>query len=498
MGGEIVTGAMLAGRYRLEDRIAGGGMGAVWRAHDSLLGRPVAVKLLREDLAQDPSAARRFRREALTAASVSHPHMANVFDYVDEDGRPGIVMELVEGETLAQRLAREGALAPTEAARIAADMLDALEAAHRAGIVHRDVKPGNVMLATGGAVKVADFGIARAAGDAALTQTGLVFGSPHYLAPEQLRGEAATPATDVYAAGIVLYEMLTARRPFEGDSPLAVATARLTSDPQRPRALRPDLPPALDSAVMRALARDPAARFPSARSMRDAIDAAAGAAPVLTEHSDPTQILGLADAPTEALARPDRAPAGRARRRSGRRRRRGVLLPLATFGIAAALVALVASLAAGPNVVEVPSLQGRTIQQARTLAERAGITLSERRAQSSRRAGTVLAQSVAAGTEVRAETTVRVRVSSGPPPCCRVPSLTGLDLGAAEDALRVARLELGEVSRREDADAPKGIVLDQEPKAGEFLEPGARVDVVLAQAPEDRKRNRRGRGRDED
>lgn len=506
MRGEIVTGTTLAGRYRLEERIASGGMGSVWRARDEILGRAVAVKLLREDLAGDPAAARRFRREALTAASVSHPHMANVFDYVEEDRHPGIVMELVEGETLAARLEREAQLPPEEAVRIAMAMLDALDAAHRAGIIHRDVKPGNVMLERGGAVKVADFGIARVAGDATLTQTGLIFGSPHYLAPEQLRGETPTPAADVYAAGVVLYEMLTGRRPFEGDSPIAIATARLAADPPPPRAHRPDLRPALDAAVMRALAREPDARFSSAREMRAALETALGR-PSDGPAPESTQVLTLADAPTEALQRPDERPARTARPtrtprppRTGRPRTGRFSAPtvgLIAFVVAATIAALLAALAAGPRLVSVPRFQDRSIESVRTLAERVGIELVERKAESSRPAGTVLGQSVAAGTEVRIGTKVRVRVSTGPPPCCRVPALDGLDRRAAEDALSAARLVLGKISRRADAAVSEGTVVDQDPAAGVFLDPGDEVDVVLADKPQDERRGK-GRGRSDD
>src|SRR2546425_3045864 len=222
---------VLGGRYRLVEHIASGGMGTVWRGEDLVLHRPVAVKLLSEALGQDERFVERFRREARAAAGLSHPNVAEVFDYGEDQDTPFIVMELLPGETLADRLQREGRLPPGDAERIAVQVADALQAAHDAGIVHRDVKPGNVMLAPGGGVKVMDFGVAAAAWAAPLTSTGTTIGAASHLSPEQAAGERATPASDVYALGCVLYEMLTGRPPFVGESPLAVAGAHVREMP---------------------------------------------------------------------------------------------------------------------------------------------------------------------------------------------------------------------------------------------------------------------------
>jgi serine/threonine-protein kinase len=293
---------LLSGRYRLEEQIAAGGMGTVWRAHDELLQRDVAVKLLRDSLADDDLAAERFRREALTAAAITHPNMANVYDYLQEDGRPGIVMELVDGETLAQRLAREGALPPADAIAIGVAVLEALAAAHEAGIVHRDIKPANILLPVTGGVKVTDFGIARSLSDTQLTSTGTVLGTAHYSAPEQVRGEPSSPATDVYALGVVLYEMLSGARPFDADTAIAVAMKRLNEDPAPLRALAPQVSLATEDVVMRALARAPSARYETADAMGEALAASANA-PAPTEAfraapGDPT----IAYAPVAAAA----------------------------------------------------------------------------------------------------------------------------------------------------------------------------------------------------
>src|SRR5919197_1378002 len=247
---------LLGGRYRLARRMAAGGMGQVWEAEDTVLHRSVAVKVLSEVLSQDGRSAERFRREAQAAAGLSHPNVAGVFDYGEEDGTQFIVMELVEGETLAERLARVGRLDPAEAARIAGEIAAALEVAHRAGIVHRDVKPGNVMLSPQGEVKVLDFGIAAAAG-AHLTAPGFTMGTAAYLSPEQAAGKRAIPASDVYALGVVLYEMLCGHPPFKGETPVAVAAAHVSQEPRPLSEAAPAVPGHLVVVCQKALSKDP-------------------------------------------------------------------------------------------------------------------------------------------------------------------------------------------------------------------------------------------------
>jgi serine/threonine protein kinase len=254
---------LLGERYRLVRMLGSGGMGSVWEAEDQILGRPVAVKVLSESLAAGERAVRRFEREARAAAPLFGPHIAAVYDFGRSEGRPYIVMELVRGETLADRLAREGPLPPQEAARIAVQVAQALEEAHAAGIVHRDVKLGNVMLTPSGDVKVMDFGIAAAAWAERVT-TDLVLGTPSYLAPEQAKSEKTTPASDVYALGAVLYEMVAGRPPFVGDSPVAVALAHVRDDPAPLDQVAEGVPPNIAAASMAALAKDPADRPSSA------------------------------------------------------------------------------------------------------------------------------------------------------------------------------------------------------------------------------------------
>lgn len=262
---------MLASRYTLERQLAMGGMGGVHIARDERLGRRVAVKLLREDLAASHEFVERFRREAHMVAGLGHPNIAQVFDYGQDGTRHFIVMELVAGVDLARLLHDRHRLAPAEAVDIATQVCAALSAAHRSGVVHRDIKPGNVIIGPDGHVKVTDFGIARALGEAPLTQTGSVMGTAQYLPPEQSRGEAATSASDLYSLGVLLYQMLTGVVPFTGDSAVAVAVQHVSQAMPPPSATVPDIPPALDLVVSRATAKRPGDRYASADEMAAAL-----------------------------------------------------------------------------------------------------------------------------------------------------------------------------------------------------------------------------------
>jgi serine/threonine-protein kinase len=265
-------GSVLGGRYRLLELLGQGGMATIYRARDAQLERDVAVKVLRPEYGRDPDFFARFRQEAQSAASLNHPGVVAVYDYGTDAVGPFIVMELVDGEDLASILRRSGALPSRQAARLSAQAARAIAAAHERGFVHRDIKPGNILVTREGQVKVADFGIARALAEAALTLPGTTLGSVHYFSPEQARGETTTPASDIYSLGIVLYELLTGRRPWEGDSAAVVATARLTGPVPSPSTVRAGVPPVLETITRKAMATDPAERFSSAASMAEELE----------------------------------------------------------------------------------------------------------------------------------------------------------------------------------------------------------------------------------
>jgi eukaryotic-like serine/threonine-protein kinase len=272
----MVIGTRLADRYAIEERVATGGMGTVFVATDERLGRRVAVKVLKEEFADDPRFVERFRREARAAGALSHPNVAGVYDFGEDSDRHFMVMEMAPGRDLAQVLREEGQLSPDRVVRIGSQIAEALGHAHSAGLVHRDIKPANVIIGEKDKVKVTDFGIARAAGDATLTATGSVLGTAHYISPEQAAGDKIGPATDIYSLGIVLYEMLTGTLPFTGDSALAVAMRHVSDEVPRPSDLNRDVPDGLDRVVTKATAKVPEDRYANGSDLAGALTASLG------------------------------------------------------------------------------------------------------------------------------------------------------------------------------------------------------------------------------
>jgi serine/threonine-protein kinase len=307
----LSPGVQLSGRYRLDERIAGGGMGDVWRSTDEVLGRTVAVKILLPTLLEEPGFAERFRGEARTMANVNHPGVVDVYDYGSDDSNAYLVMEYVEGDALATTLGRVGRLTPGRTMALVAQAADALQAAHEKGIVHRDVKPGNLLVRPNGTLVLTDFGIARSALVGQLTMAGSVLGTASYISPEQAAGGVATPASDVYALGVVAYQCLAGRRPFEGDTPLEIAMKHVRDTPPP---LPADTPPAVRAIVERAMAKDPPARWASAAQLATV---ARQAAATLGTHAAPApagaaQARVAAPPPSSAAQVPAPPPNGRA------------------------------------------------------------------------------------------------------------------------------------------------------------------------------------------
>ena len=268
----VEPGDMLAGRFRLDELVGRGGMATVYRAWDTVLGRPVAIKLLRPEIIADPDLALRFRREAHAAAVLHHPNVVGYLGAGSEGSTPYLVMELVDGDDLATRIRREAPFEPSAAARIARDVANGLAIAHARGIVHRDVKPGNILVDADGRARITDFGVARIAAESEATIPGTTLGSVHYFSPEQAQGLTTNPASDVYSLGLVLFEMLTGTRPFSGDTPAAVALARVGATAPSARAVNPDVSADIDAIVARALQTDPSARYPEGGAFADAVD----------------------------------------------------------------------------------------------------------------------------------------------------------------------------------------------------------------------------------
>ncbi|HEU4451249.1 MAG TPA: serine/threonine-protein kinase [Gaiellaceae bacterium] len=326
-----MSATAFAGRYVLERELGHGGMSTVHLARDTELGRPVALKLLAGHLAGDDAFRERFLREARLAARLSHPNVVQVFDTGEEDGRPFIVMECVSGVTLAQELEGRGRLAPAEAVDLALQACGGLAHAHDAGLVHRDVKPGNLLLREDGVLKIADFGIARAVESTQLTQAGSVLGTAAYLAPEQAAGERVTAAADIYSLGVVVYEALTGRTPFAFESLADLVALQQGDGPVPVRELEPGVPEALEEAVMRCLARNPAYRPPSAAALAHELADASPEPP--TVPLPQAGGVGAADVATAPLAPPAAEPPVR----RGRRRAGAVLALVALCAVAAVL-----------------------------------------------------------------------------------------------------------------------------------------------------------------
>jgi hypothetical protein len=423
---------LLGERYRLVRMMGLGGMGTVWEAEDEILGRPVAVKVLSESLAAGERAVRRFEREAEASARLSGPHIAAVYDFGRSEGRPYMVMELVRGETLADRLTREGPLPPQEAARIATQVAEALEEAHAAGIVHRDVKPGNLMLTPAGDVKVMDFGIAAAAWAVRITTSGLVLGTPSYLAPEQAKGEKTTPASDVYALGAVLYEMVAGHPPFVAESPVAVALAHVREDPPPLHQVAEGVPPNLAAASMAALAKDPAERPASAAAFAsmlrestlplppiDASEETTPLAPVARDPEETTPLAPVYRGPGETI------PLSPVRRHGDRRR---IVIPVVLIAAALLLILAIAMVEARDRSilrraqrearvglrVAVPELTGKTIPEAQDALARVGLVVGDVRLQPGE-VGIVISSDPPAGDRVRRDTSVTLIVGESKP-----------------------------------------------------------------------------------
>ncbi len=486
---------LLGGRYELDGVVGRGGMAEVYRARDIRLDRVVAVKTLRDDLARDQTFQARFRREAQSAASLNNPSIIAVYDtgedMVGSLPVPYIVMEYADGRTVRDLLHDDRRLLPERALEITDGVLRALDYSHRAGIVHRDIKPANVMVTRSGDIKVMDFGIARAVSDAqaTMTQTAQVIGTAQYLSPEQARGERVDARSDLYSTGCLLYELLTGRPPFTGDSPVAIAYQHVRENPVPPSRIDPDLPVWADSIVLRAMAKDPADRYQSAADMRTdiqrALSGVAVAGPPRTEGYQGTQRVGSATmmaSPTSAIpAYGYGTEADRYRGDDGGPRRRawlwwvlGVLIVLGAIGALAYVM-----LSGGGTTYAVPDVTGLTQQAAEnqiraahlqfTVAPEASTTVAK---------GIAIGTSPAFGNNVAANTVVTLRVSSGQQQV-QVPGVVGQQATAAQNALQTAGFNPVEKTDQ-NSTQPAGTVTRQSPSAGTLANPGSTVTIYVS------------------
>jgi serine/threonine protein kinase/beta-lactam-binding protein with PASTA domain len=482
---------IVGGRYELGELLGRGGMAEVRKGTDARLGRVVAVKRLRTDLASDATFQARFRREAQSSASLNHPAIVAVYDTGEEvtaDGvhQPYIVMEYVAGRTLRDILREGRKILPERALEITSGVLSALDYSHRAGIIHRDIKPGNVMLTPSGDVKVMDFGIARAISDAqsTMTQTAAVVGTAQYLSPEQARGETVDSRSDVYSAGCLLYELLTGRPPFVGDSPVAVAYQHVREQPQPPSDHDTDLPPEVDAIVMKSLAKRVEDRYQSAAAMRSDIERYLDGRPIsvvtsTTPGGPPTSTVVAAPVPS---AGPDPAEEEYEEHRS----RAGLLIFLGLLVIAlitAAVLLWPKLFPSAPDQVQVPRLVNLTEAQARSAIGDAGLTVTNVEFDNSDTvaAGNVISQRPQPDSYVDPGTGVEITLSAGKPQVA-VPNIVGMQLKDAKAALEQAGLVARPQER--ESDEQKNKVLESNPAPGIKLEAGQPVTLYYSDGPE--------------
>ncbi|MEV0267432.1 Stk1 family PASTA domain-containing Ser/Thr kinase [Hamadaea sp. NPDC050747] len=476
---------LLGGRYQVGELLGYGGMAEVHRGRDLRLGRDVAIKMLRTDLARDNTFQMRFRREAQNAAALNHPAIVAVYDTGEEraptgEALPYIVMEFVPGRTLKEVLAAEGRLMPRRALEITGDICAAIEFSHRHGIIHRDIKPGNVMLTPQGQVKVMDFGIARAlaSGATTMTQTSAVIGTAQYLSPEQARGEAVDARSDVYATGCVLFELLCGHPPFVGDSPVAVAYQHVREDPPPPSNSNRDVTPDIDAVVLKALAKNPANRYQSAAEMRADLLRAANGRPVLaTPVMREDETLPL-NAPTARVA------TGRNGARVGtpkRKKTSGAVIALLSFLGVLAVIAVTVGLVLlnQPKRIGVPSVLGKTYAEAQSELTALGFKTSpgEPITSDSCDKDKVTDQTPKGGQKADANSTVTLRVCTGPGQV-QVPNLDGLTRTSAEQLLTQFGLEPD--FKPVDSDKPADSVISYSPGKGTTVEKGSKVVVQIS------------------
>ena len=523
----IAPDTMVDGRYRIIRRLGSGGMADVYCAEDTQLGREVALKVLYRRYAEDSEFVERFRREASAAAGLQHPNVVQVFDRGEWDGTYYIAMEFLHGRNLKQVVREHGALEPALAADLVAQILKAARFAHRRGVVHRDIKPHNVIVDDEGRAKVTDFGIARA-GASEMTETGAIMGTAQYLSPEQAQGHPVDARADLYSIGIVLYELLAGAPPFDADSPVTIALKQISEEPVPPGQVNPAVPPALDAVVMRALRKQPGERFQDADAFIAALESAMAGRYVET--------VAAADDPVEALEEEDR-----------RNRRRIALIALVLLALAALAVGawmllspeqvrvpdvvgkrsgtaaqtlqssgfevdvvpiqsdtvpqdrvagqrpdpgteadegslVTITVSSGPGEAAVPVVQGLPADEAGDKLRDAGFKSDQRREFSDTvRSGRVIETAPPEGSTVRKGSTVTLIVSRGKEKVA-VPDVAGRTREEAERLLRNADLEPA-VTERESANADPGTVLEQDPSAGTQVAKGSTVELVVAKAP---------------
>lgn len=475
-----MNGKTLGGRYELIEKIGSGGMADVYLATDQTLGRKVAIKLLHPQYAHEENFVARFRREAQSAANLSHSNIVSVFDWGAEGSTYYLVMEHLTGKTLKELINESAPLGEATIIDIGRKIASALAFAHRNGIVHRDIKPQNIIITGDGAVKVTDFGIARSI-SSTMTQTGSIMGTAQYLSPEQAQGGSISSASDIYSLGIVLYEMATGRVPFTGDSAVAVALKHVHEAPKPPLEFNLGLSSPLNSAILRAIAKHPSDRYGSAEELDQDLYRCSQGLPVAHVQPGGEETIIL-PRPRTPLAKEAAPPSREAKPKS----RRPWLTPVLVGSILLALIAIGLLVYLGYGKVEMtkaPSLTGKSLAKATTLAKKAKLKLVvSGKVYDSSAPGTVVSQVPPPAEKVAVQSKVNVQVSRGPRRF-KVPGVVNRTLDQATFALARANLEVGNITREYSSQSESGLVMSQSPEPGAQVAKGTPVDMVVSKGP---------------
>lgn len=474
----------LDNRYTIMEHIGGGGMADVYRAHDKLLDRSVAVKILRSQFTNDEEFVTRFRREAQAAARLSHPNIVNIYDVGRDEEIYYIVMEYISGETLKERIQREKTLRVEASVRIALEIAEALEHAHQNNLIHCDIKPHNILITHTGRVKVTDFGIARAVTSGTMTHTGTVLGSVHYFSPEQARGAAIGAKSDIYSLGVVLYEMLTGVLPFTGETPISIALKHLQETPKPPREINPEIPPLVEAIILKAMSKDLSGRFDNISDMIIDLKMAQNYlrdenTRRLSRDDFPTQILPRIDdeTPNSSLPHPEAGSPDKNHKRS-KRWVWGILLLLILGFLLGAFMAF--GKFWSTNEITVPNVVGKPLEAARNMLTEQNLRVTVSEVFNDKvPAGYVVSQYPEAGAVVKEQRTITLVVSKGGEVTV-VPDLRGLSRRDAELQLKNAGLTLGRVDEQYDDSAPADTVISQNPRPPAQVNKNTPVNIVIS------------------
>lgn len=474
-----LSGKILGNRYILLEKVGEGGMALVYKARCQLLNRYVAIKILRPEFTADEEFVKKFKRESMAAASISHPNIVGIYDVGEQDGIYYIVMEYIHGQTLKDYIKAKGSLHYTETIKIITQISYALDHAHRNGVVHRDIKPHNILITDEKIIKVTDFGIARASSTVTMTNTGAVMGSVHYFSPEQARGGYSDHRTDIYSLGVVMYEMLTGRLPYDAESPVTIALKHIQDSFVEPIEANHEVPKALNDIVIKAMQKDMTKRYQSVKELIDDLNMAQSSpdTKLYDWHIDneSTKVIPVEEI-NDALEKS----------RKQKKSHKGLKI---TIGI---LVFLILAGAFGVFAfnkwfvvkdVKIPPIVGLTEEKAREMLEKVGLAMERAEVSDNSEAGRVVKVYPEEGTTVKENSIVNVLVSVGPQKV-NVPDLKNYDVISAETALKKAGLKLGYTDTKNSDEVQKDLIIEQEPKAGEQVLKDSAVNIVISSGPE--------------